>query len=90
MRVGANIVISGLVQGVGFRYFVYHRAVSLNLQGYVRNLYNGDVDIYAEGDRSLVEELISQARVGPRAAQVNDVKIQWIEPAHKYSKFEIR
>ena len=90
MRVGANIVISGLVQGVGFRYFVYHRAISLNLQGYVRNLYNGDVDIYAEGDRSLVEELISQARVGLRAVQVNDVKIQWIEPAHKYLKFEIR
>jgi acylphosphatase len=89
MLVGASIIVNGLVQGVGFRYFVYHQAVDLSLCGYVRNLYNGSVDIYAEGDRSFVEELIAKVKVGPRAAQVNDVRIQWMEPLHKYNKFEI-
>jgi acylphosphatase len=90
MRVGVTIIVSGLVQGVGFRYFVHQCAIRLNVQGYVRNLYNGDVDIYAEGERSVIEELISQIKVGPRAAQVNDVRIQWSDPTHKHSKFEIR
>ncbi|MFI5253026.1 MAG: acylphosphatase [Bacteroidota bacterium] len=89
MQVGAKILISGLVQGVGFRYFVYHRAVSLGLQGYVRNLHSGDVEIYSEGNRSLIEELLSQIKIGPRAAKVNDVKIQWEDPTQNYQNFEI-
>ena len=90
MKERAHVFVSGLVQGVGFRYFVYHQAVNLDLQGYVRNLYDGDVEIYAEGDRSLIEELISQVKIGPRSAKVNDLKIQWKDPGQKYHKFEIR
>jgi acylphosphatase len=89
MEVGAYILVSGMVQGVGFRFFVYNRATRLGLTGYVRNLYNGNVEIFVEGERSLVEELIKEVKVGPRAAHVSDVKIEWKNCEHKYDNFTI-
>jgi acylphosphatase len=90
MVVGARIIVRGLVQGVGFRYFVYRHASRLNLRGYVRNLHSGDVEIEVQGDRSLVEELIKEVKVGPRAAHVADLKIEWKEPNQNFHGFEIR
>jgi len=90
MVVGARIIVRGLVQGVGFRYFVYRHASRLNLRGYVRNLRSGDVEIEVQGDRSLVEELIKEVKVGPRAAHVADLKIEWKEPNQNFHGFEIR
>ena len=90
MEVGAHIIVSGMVQGVGFRYFVYHRATRFGLKGYVDNLYNGDVEIEVEGERSLIEEIIKEMKVGPRAAHVTDVKIEWKNSESKYKRFDIR
>lgn len=90
MDVGARILVRGLVQGVGFRYFVLRQATRLNLRGYVQNLYNGDVEIEVQGERSLVEELIKEVKVGPRSAHVADLKIEWKEPNQNFHGFEIR
>jgi acylphosphatase len=90
MEVGANIIVSGLVQGVGFRFFVHRHASRLGVRGFVRNLYNGDVEIEVEGDRSLIEELIKEVRVGPRAARVQDVKVKWEQYQQRYYDFGIR
>jgi acylphosphatase len=90
METGAYIIVSGMVQGVGFRYFVYDRATQLGLQGFVRNRYKGDVEIEVEGDRSLVEELIKEVKVGPRAAQITDVNIAWKKFEKRFQRFEIR
>jgi acylphosphatase len=90
MQVRVHVLVSGLVQGVGFRYFVYNKALSLTLTGYVMNLFSGDVEIEAEGDRSLVEEFIKQVKVGPRAAHVTDMKIEWIKCTSTHSDFEVR
>lgn len=90
MDVGARIVVRGLVQGVGFRYFVLRHATRLNLSGYVQNLSNGDVEIEVQGDRSLVEELIKNVKVGPRSARVTDLKVEWKEPNQHFHGFEIR
>ncbi len=49
MQIGAHIIVRGLVQGVGFRYFAYRHAVNLGLTGWVRNLYNDDVELEVEG-----------------------------------------
>ena len=86
----AHIIVKGLVQGVGFRYFVYSRATAIGLNGYVKNNYDGSVEIDAEGDRSLIEELIREVKVGPRSAQVTDVTIQWKQPQHLYKEFTIQ
>jgi acylphosphatase len=67
-------VASGLVQGVGYRYFVFNRAKNLGLVGYVRNVFSGEVEIEIEGDRSLIEEFIKEVKVGPRSAQVKRLK----------------
>ena len=90
MEVRAYILVSGMVQGVGFRYFVYDRATRLGLRGFVSNLYNGDVEIEVEGDRSLIEELIKEMKVGPRAARVVDVNIEWKKADQHYKRFDIR
>ena len=89
MDVSAHIVVKGFVQGVGFRYYVYHRGMQLGLSGYVKNLYNGDVEIEVEGDRSVIEELIKELRVGPRVADVRDVNVRWGTYRKKYSGFHI-
>lgn len=90
MQVGIHIIVQGMVQGVGFRYFVQRQAMKLNLTGYVRNLYNGDVEIVAEGERSLIEEFIKEVKVGPRTAYVKDLKIEWKEPQNKHKGFDVR
>ncbi len=90
MNAGAHIVVKGLVQGVGFRYFVATRALQAGLTGYVRNLSSGDVEIEAEGDRSAIEILLRAVKVGPRSAQVNDIRIEWHEETGTFTRFEIR
>lgn len=90
MQVGIHIIVQGMVQGVGFRYFVWREATKLNLSGYVRNMYNGDVEIEAEGDRSLVEEFVKVVKVGPRYAFVKDLKIEWKDFQERYRGFEVR
>jgi len=89
MNVGAHIVVSGIVQGVGFRYFVHNRASRLGLCGEVMNLFNGSVQIEVEGDRSLIEELLKELRVGPRAAHVTDLKVEWKAPGQHFRTFEV-
>jgi acylphosphatase len=90
MQIGVHIIVQGLVQGVGFRYFVYRHASRLGLAGWIRNLYSSEVELEVEGDRSLIEELIKELKVGPRSAHVKDLKIEWQEFKNRYQGFEIR
>jgi len=90
MTARAHIIVRGLVQGVGFRWFAARRANALGLTGYARNLIDGAVEIEAEGDRSLIEELVGDIRVGPRSAHVHDLTIEWKEPSHESGQFVIR
>ena len=90
MIIRAHIVVEGLVQGVGYRWFASHRANELGLGGHVRNLADGNVEIEAEGERSLVEELIAALKVGPRSAHVRNLRIMWVDPRHELNHFTIR
>ena len=89
MNVRAHIVVKGMVQGVGFRYFVRQQAGRLGLCGSVRNLYDGNVDIQVQGDRSLIEEFIDIVKVGPRSARVIDLLIEWKETSAEFTRFDI-
>lgn len=84
-----NITISGLVQGVGFRYSVLHAARSLGITGFVKNLYNGDVYIEAEGDRDMVARLIRWCQKGPSHAEVWNVSTSE-DTFRNFKDFEIR
>jgi acylphosphatase len=85
----AEILLSGLVQGVGFRYFVLKNAQQLGVKGYVKNLYDGSVFAVVEGERGLIEELFKVMRVGPRSAAVRNAKIEWKEFKNEFTTFEI-
>jgi acylphosphatase len=86
----AEIIVNGLVQGVGFRYFVYREAKDLGLKGFVNNLFTGEVLTVAEGEKALVEELINKLKIGPMHAAVKNCSIEWKEPKNEFNTFEIR
>lgn len=90
MNARVHIIVVGMVQGVGFRYFVYKWATKLGTKGFVRNLPDGSVEVDAEGERSGLEALIAQIKVGPRLSQVTDLKIDWRAPDQSFDHFEIR
>ncbi len=90
MQICAHIIVQGLVQGVGFRYYVHRHATTLGLWGFAENRIDGNVEIEIEGDRSVIEEFIKLVRVGPRSAQVTNMSIEWKDFQSRYSHFEIR
>jgi acylphosphatase len=88
--ISAHLLISGMVQGVGYRWFVMRKANEYNLKGYVRNLYTDDVEVEVEGDKGSVSEFIKELRIGPRSAHITDIKIQWGNYQGKYKNFDIK
>lgn len=83
-------VVHGRVQGVSFRYYTQRRAQELGLAGFVRNLWDRTVEVVAEGPRPVLEELLSFLQVGPRAAMVSQVDVQWLVPTNEFDRFEVR
>jgi acylphosphatase len=84
-----RIVISGLVQGVAFRYYTRAKAREAGATGWVKNLPDGRVEALIEGSFSVVEEVIRWCRKGPPASRVDDIKI-YEEPATgEFSEFDI-
>ncbi len=69
-----RFLISGIVQGVGFRYFTLRAARALGLRGYVRNLKDGRVEAVAAGPDEAVEEFALQIRRGPASAEVGSIE----------------
>ena len=90
MEVRAEIVVNGLVQGVGYRYFVVREARKLGLKGFTQNLYSGEVLTVAEGEKAIVEELIIKLKVGPIHASVKSYKVDWQEPKNEFTEFEVK
>lgn len=69
-----HALVTGRVQGVGFRWFARERARSLGVQGWVRNRADGSVEILARGELSRLEQFKSLMREGPRGAAVQDTR----------------
>jgi len=73
-------VVRGVVQGVGYRYFVLRQAMKLDLAGYARNRDDGSVEVVAEGAAGALEELERRLRMGPAASEVEALEREAIEP----------
>jgi acylphosphatase len=87
----AEIISQGLVQGVGFRYFVMKNALRLGLKGYTKNLYSGDeVLTVVEGSKASIDELFRTLKTGPMYADVRKCTISWDDFRGEFSAFEIR
>jgi len=82
--------VEGDVQGVGYRYFVVDNARSLGVTGWVRNRYDGSVEVLAEGLRSYLDILVDALQQGPRSARVSNVRTEWQPAKGEFSEFNIR
>jgi acylphosphatase len=71
-----KITVKGRVQGVFFRAGVEKTAKSLELEGYVKNTGNGDVEIVAQGNENKIKELIDYCKKGPKWASVKEIKVE--------------
>jgi acylphosphatase len=90
MKSRAHLMISGRVQGVGFRWFVYDTAASLRLAGWAKNLYDGRVEAVFEGEKGEIEAAIKRCSEGPRSAAVSGIDVDWDENPEGLNGFDIR
>ena len=82
-------LVDGRVQGVGFRYSARREALRLKLRGWVRNLPDGSVELWAEGDRDALADYRSWLDEGPPGAWIREVRAEAREPTGSYSTFSI-
>lgn len=85
----AHVFIAGRVQGVGYRYATVDTASQLGLTGWVRNLPDSRVEAVFEGAKVVVEEMIRWCHIGPPAAVVKDVVVEYEEP-EGLRRFEVK
>ena len=90
MRVARRFIVSGRVQGVGFRYFALDAARHEGLHGHVSNQDDGTVEVVAEGESESIERFERALRRGPSRARVEQVMVDEIEPSQGNSGFSIR
>jgi len=83
-------IIHGRVQGVGYRFFAERVGLELGITGYAKNLYNGDVEVVAQGDKPSLEAYLVKLREGPRASRVTDIEVEWQLISEHYPNFDIR
>lgn len=89
MLIARKFLISGLVQGVGFRFFTQRAAARHQVLGYVKNLEDGRVEALAEGSEKAVQDFLQDLTTGPTYAQVEDVEEIVLEPSGLFSSFLI-
>ena len=89
MRVARRFIVSGRVQGVGFRYFAHATAAREGLHGWVRNLPDGRVEAAAEGDADAVDRFERALRHGPPGARVKALDIEHTMPDGRDTGFTV-
>ncbi|HAM38406.1 MAG: hypothetical protein A2474_05035 [Elusimicrobia bacterium RIFOXYC2_FULL_34_12] len=85
-----HIMVSGQVQGIGYRYFVEREARKIKITGWVRNLDNSDVEILAEGEEIFLEDFVNTLQTKHSYAIINDIKVSKTKiEKTDYSDFKI-
>lgn len=90
MIVARRFFISGRVQGVGFRMFAQDAASIEGVHGYVRNMHDGRVEAFVEGDQASVDRVERVLRRGPAAARIDAVETEPAAPTYRATGFHIR
>jgi len=89
-HVRLHAIVSGIVQGVNFRYYTVRQAESLGLTGWVANRWDGTVEVVAEGLRPDLQALLDWLGHGPPAATVTGVQADWEEATGEFTTFRVR
>ena len=84
------LVVSGHVQGVGFRWFTEREALKRDVRGYVRNLADGRVEVIAQGEKETLLQFCERVRRGPPASRVEDVRIERVTVDDTLATFDVR
>lgn len=84
-----RVIVDGRVQGVGFRYFVADGAKQNNINGYVRNLPDGKVEIDAEGERENLNHFLSTCKKGPALSRIDAFMVS-DAPVFGYDRFRVK
>lgn len=88
MKKSVRLYIDGTVQGVFFRVFIKENAERYNLKGFTRNLENGKIEVFVEGDSDKVDKMIELCKKGPKHAQIKKVEVK-SEPFQGFKIFKI-
>ena len=87
--IARQYLISGRVQGVGFRYFTQRASARHQVRGYVRNLPDGRVEVWAEGSEKAIIAFRDDLAAGPAYSKIDGVEEIVVEPSRAYSSFRI-
>ena len=85
-----HAIVKGMVQGVGFRYFVLEITAGAEITGWVRNTMSGDVEVLAEGQKAALENLLTKLQQGPRSAEVAKVDVTWSTATNEFNGFSVK
>ncbi len=86
----AHITIHGKVQEVFFRAYMEDKAQSHNLTGWIKNCFDGTVEVVLEGNEDDVKQVVEWAHTGPSNAEVKKVDVSWEKPTNEFSEFSIQ
>jgi acylphosphatase len=90
VRIARRYLITGRVQGVGFRYFTQTAAVREGLNGWVHNRSDGGVEVFAEGELEAVDRFEHHLRYGPPGGRIDDVDVEDVVPAVRETGFVVK
>jgi len=85
-----SMVVAGRVQGVGFRYFTREIAGLYGISGWVRNCFNSDVEVEAQGPDEVLQQFINELKKGPPSGYVNDIQTKEMDVAKGEKQFSVR
>lgn len=90
MKKRAHVFYSGRVQGVGFRLTAEETAQQFGVVGWIKNLRDGRVELIAEAEEPILEELLEALRTSPMRNFIRQVEISWSEALNSFDDFSIR
>ncbi len=85
-----RIIVSGKVQGVGYRYFSQMKAVQYGVKGWVKNLADGSVEVIARGENNQLEPFIADLRKGNPFSKINNLEITEMDQLEHFHSFTIK
>ena len=89
MIIKKHLIISGEVQGVGFRYWMRNLAINNNINGWVKNISSGDVEALIIGQEIEIQKLIKQCKIGSSSATIQNIQINDYDQGYSKKGFNI-
>ena len=90
MKSAVKIIVKGRVQGVGYRWFALNNAEKFGIKGFVKNLYNGNVEVFAEGEDADLLKFIEKLKEGPPFSNVADIETDYKDFEGRFKEFKVK